>query len=311
MDPSFGCRLRMQREQRQVALAAIADQTKIKLSLLEGLERDDLSRWPTGVFRRSYVRAYARAIGLEPEVVIREFLEVHPDADDSLVVEKVTNGNDPGGQRPPTRFQYLVGSAIGALPGASRLRRQSRDSGAPSVSPAAAASVPPAVPGPSVESAPPSLERDISTVARLCARLARAVDARDVMPVLEEAATLVDAAGMILWIWDSRLGALTPALSHGYSEGVLAQLPPVPRDADNAIATAFRSAETCVVNGSDLATGAVAVPLTTAAGCLGVLALELRHRAERREFVRAFAIILAAQLTALVGVPPAAQAVSA
>ena len=69
----------VQREEQQIPLATIAEQTKIKLSLLEGLERDDLSRWPTGIFRRSYFRAYARAIGLEPDRVLNEFQAVYPD----------------------------------------------------------------------------------------------------------------------------------------------------------------------------------------------------------------------------------------
>jgi cytoskeletal protein RodZ len=45
MDRSLGERLRHQREQQGVALIAIADQTKIKLSLLEALGRDDVSPW--------------------------------------------------------------------------------------------------------------------------------------------------------------------------------------------------------------------------------------------------------------------------
>lgn len=311
MDRSFGSRLRMRREQRQVALAAIADQTKIKLSLLEGLERDDMSHWPAGVFRRSFVRAYARAIGLEPEAVIREFIQAYPDAADNTVGETLISGGEAASHRPPTRFQHLVGSAIGALPGAHRLRRQPRDPTPASVSPAVAAKGPPVLADSAVEPGAPGLERDLSAVAHLCSRLARVVDARDVTLVLEDAAKVVGAVGMILWVWDPRHGALTPLLSHGYPDDVLAQLPPVRRETDNAIATAFRSAETCVVDGSDLSTGAVAIPVTTASGCLGVLALELRHRAERRESVRAFATILAAQLATLLGAPPAASAAEA
>ena len=89
MDSTFGTRLRLQREGQQVSLAAIAEQTKIKLSLLEGLERDDLSRWPSGIFRRSYFRAYARAIGLDPDRVLGEFQALHPDPDVSEDVTRV------------------------------------------------------------------------------------------------------------------------------------------------------------------------------------------------------------------------------
>src|SRR6266498_2467007 len=76
---SFGTRLRQRRERQQIALTTIAEQTKIKLSLLEALERDDVSHWPSGIFRRAFIRAYALAIGLEPDVVVRDFLAVHPD----------------------------------------------------------------------------------------------------------------------------------------------------------------------------------------------------------------------------------------
>jgi cytoskeletal protein RodZ len=79
MDLTFGARLRSQRESQHVALAAIAEETKINLALLEGLERDDLSRWPGGLFRRAYLRTYAQRIGLDPEQVVREFAELHPD----------------------------------------------------------------------------------------------------------------------------------------------------------------------------------------------------------------------------------------
>lgn len=76
---SFGSRLRHERERRQIALKSIAESTKIGIALLEGLERDDVSRWPSGIFRKSFIRSYAAAIGLDPEPVVREFVERYPD----------------------------------------------------------------------------------------------------------------------------------------------------------------------------------------------------------------------------------------
>jgi len=76
---SFGGRLRYERERRQINLRSIAETTKISVPLLEGLERDDVSRWPSGIFRKSFIRSYAEAIGLDPEPVIREFVERYPD----------------------------------------------------------------------------------------------------------------------------------------------------------------------------------------------------------------------------------------
>src|SRR5262245_58850251 len=79
MTESFGTRLRQQRERQHIDLGTIAKQTKIQVSLLEELERDDVSHWPTGIFRRAFIRAYAHAIGLDQEAVVREFMELHPD----------------------------------------------------------------------------------------------------------------------------------------------------------------------------------------------------------------------------------------
>jgi transcriptional regulator with XRE-family HTH domain len=79
---SFGRRLRRERERRQIALASIAENTKISVSLFDDLERDELGRWPSGIFRRSFIRAYAQAVGLDPDETTREFLERFPDLND-------------------------------------------------------------------------------------------------------------------------------------------------------------------------------------------------------------------------------------
>ena len=285
-----------------MALITIAEQTKIKLALLEALELDDLSHWPAGIFRRAFIRAYADAIGLEPDVVVSEFLEHHPDP-----VEVVTTVQDvlphAGGASagPPIRLRYLVASARSFL---SRLRLEvSRRLGSGPESVPAEASRP--------ASAPPRPEPDFSAAARLCTELGRLYETRDAAPALEGAARILDAIGLIVWAWDPQRAELKPELSHGYSEKVLVQLPKVRRDANNATAAAFRSARTCIVNGSDLASGAVVVPLMTPVGCVGVLAVELPHGSEQRESVRALATIFAAQLATLVPSARLANAVNA
>ena len=117
MNETFGTKLRLQREEQQIPLAAIAEQTKIKLSLLEGLERDDVSRWPTGIFRRSYFRAYASAIGLEPDRVLREFQALYPDPHtEDEVTDVLAQARQVGPRRPPTRLRCLIDSAVNALP---------------------------------------------------------------------------------------------------------------------------------------------------------------------------------------------------
>ena len=292
MPESFGARLRHRRERRHIALVAIAEQTKIKLSLLEGLERDDISRWPAGIFRRAYVRAYARAIALDPDVVVREFLELHPDPTDaaaeSAIVSRAGEASATAG--PPTRLRCLVGSAFSSLSG----RRSGVDRRHPSpVADPAAACAP--------VNALAASEPDLLAAAHLCADLGQLDETHEAAPLLQEAARILDAVGLIVWVWHPQATELKPVLAQGYSDKVLARLPRVGRETDNATAAAFRSAQTCVVNSGDLVSGAVVAPMMTSVGCVGVLAIELQHGREQQESVRALATILAAQLARVVG----------
>lgn len=74
----FGARMRHAREQRGVSLRQIAEATKISVSALEALERNEISRLPGGIFSRAFVRSYAAEIGVDPEQTVREFLAQFP-----------------------------------------------------------------------------------------------------------------------------------------------------------------------------------------------------------------------------------------
>jgi hypothetical protein len=78
---TFGPRLRSERERRGISLETIASVTKVGMELWEGLERNDFSRWPTGIFARAFVRDYALAVGLDPDEVIDEFCRLFPIGD--------------------------------------------------------------------------------------------------------------------------------------------------------------------------------------------------------------------------------------
>ena len=77
---SFCQQLRQAREASGITLEAIAEASKIQTSLLAGLERGDLSRWPTGIYRRAFAREYAAAIRLlQPDQVVSDFVLLFPD----------------------------------------------------------------------------------------------------------------------------------------------------------------------------------------------------------------------------------------
>ncbi len=79
---TLGTWLRRERERRGVTLSQISEQTKLSVTILAGLETDDLSRWPGGIFRRAYSRAYATAVGLDPDLIVRRVEQAHPVATD-------------------------------------------------------------------------------------------------------------------------------------------------------------------------------------------------------------------------------------
>ena len=76
---AFCLTLRSRREQIGITLPDIAESTKISVALLSGLERGDVSRWPKGIFRRSFFREYVVAIGLSPEPLLNDFVRLFPD----------------------------------------------------------------------------------------------------------------------------------------------------------------------------------------------------------------------------------------
>jgi transcriptional regulator with XRE-family HTH domain len=97
---NFGRRLREHRERHEITLDAIAAVTKINRSVLAGLERGDVSSWPNGIFRRAFVREYAAAVGLSPEAVVAEFVQLFPDS--GATMDTVTPA------APPTSLRLIL-----------------------------------------------------------------------------------------------------------------------------------------------------------------------------------------------------------
>jgi hypothetical protein len=154
---------------------------------------------------------------------------------------------------------------------------------------------------------PPTAPVDLAATARLCADLARVGDPADLPRLLERAARVIDASGLIVWVADRAGTSLFPILAEGYPPHVLARMGSIGRDADNAAAAAYRQGELRTVPAHDSLPGAIVAPIITGDGCVGVLAAEMRHGAERDEATQAIAAILAAQLATFVTAVPAAQ----
>lgn len=154
--------------------------------------------------------------------------------------------------------------------------------------------------------AAPQPATDFAGVASLCVDLARVVDTRALPSLLDRAASVLDASGIILWIADPDGRELNAIFAQGYPQQLVNRLGTIPRDAENATAAAFRTSLLQTVMADSISPGAIAAPLVTSGGCVGVMAAEVRHDSERHDMKLAAATIVAAQLATLVG-PPAAR----
>jgi hypothetical protein len=138
----------------------------------------------------------------------------------------------------------------------------------------------------------------LRSVADLCTEFGRIKDGGQLKTLLEQAADLLNARGLIVWLGSSTGADLRPVLAHGYSDATLARIPTVTRSADNAAAAAYRTGEVQIVKskigGSQ---GAIVTPLLAADGCIGALTAEIRDRAEESPSTRALSLIVAAQLS--------------
>ena len=73
---SVGETLRRERLRSGLDLEKIAQDTKISVHILELIESDQFEKLPGGVFARSFVRQYARAVGVDAEEIVSELEKV-------------------------------------------------------------------------------------------------------------------------------------------------------------------------------------------------------------------------------------------
>jgi transcriptional regulator with XRE-family HTH domain len=101
---AFGERLRRQRRHKDLSLTEIATSTKVGASHYAALERGDCSRWPGGVYNRAFIRAYAKAIGLDPDETAAEFAEYFESAPAPPAPGQAADAQVEPAMRPPLRL---------------------------------------------------------------------------------------------------------------------------------------------------------------------------------------------------------------
>jgi hypothetical protein len=174
----------------------------------------------------------------------------------------------------------------------------------------AAAKAPPVAPV-SVAAPPRVTPTALDDVARLCTDLAKIGSSAELSPLLDRAAAILGASGIIVWMSSPDGRELYPAASSGYDARLFTRIGSIARDASNLTAAAFREGAARTSAAMGPAAAALAMPLIAPTGAVGVLSAELRDVMEVDSDRMAMATIVAAQLAALLGSMSVADAAPA
>jgi len=77
--PSFGAKLKLEREKRKITLEQISVSTKIGTRMLQALEEDNFNQLPGGIFNKGFVRAYSRFLGLDEDQTLADYMQASGD----------------------------------------------------------------------------------------------------------------------------------------------------------------------------------------------------------------------------------------
>jgi len=70
---SLGSDLRDAREAGKISLETVSQRTKIPVKYIEAIERDDYSVFPSQTYARGFIRAIAKVVGMDPQILTRQF----------------------------------------------------------------------------------------------------------------------------------------------------------------------------------------------------------------------------------------------
>src|SRR5687768_8486798 len=103
----FGHQLSAARQQRGLTLDDVSRATKIPVSILDAIDRNDRARLPQGFFTRAFVRAYAQEVGVKADDVL-------DNSDVQAVPLDTRHGHVPI-EEPSNSKSLFAGIAIGVM----------------------------------------------------------------------------------------------------------------------------------------------------------------------------------------------------
>jgi cytoskeleton protein RodZ len=108
-----GTLLHTARERAALSLPQISANTKIPLHTLRAIEENAFDRVPRGIFIRSFIRAYAREVKLDPDALVAQF--VADDAPGDLPISLQPSEPDLSESGPSWAYVLIVSGLLAAL----------------------------------------------------------------------------------------------------------------------------------------------------------------------------------------------------
>ena len=158
------------------------------------------------------------------------------------------------------------------------------------------------VPAPAPIELPPPV--NLIPAAELCADIARVDSAEALASLVDRAAGVIGASGIVVWLTAGDDSELVPVLAHGYGPHLRAMLGTLPLSAENVTTRAWHTGRLQFVDGDARSRGGLAAPMFQGARRTGVLSVELAHGTSAGELQRALTGILASQFATAVAPQP-------
>ncbi|MCK0746162.1 RodZ domain-containing protein [Chromohalobacter nigrandesensis] len=121
-----GTRLKRERERQGLSLEEVADQLNLRPAVVTGLEEDQYDQVPIATYRRGYLRAYAKLLGLDDKRVAQEYDALHGRDDLDRKVTAPAYRSQPSSRIGTWAFRLVTLLIIVGLIGLTLLWWQSR-----------------------------------------------------------------------------------------------------------------------------------------------------------------------------------------
>ena len=73
MSQTLGEKLRQAREERDISISEVAEQTRISPLYIEAIENDDYSPLPGGIFNKGFIKSFAKFVGVDEEEALQDY----------------------------------------------------------------------------------------------------------------------------------------------------------------------------------------------------------------------------------------------